>query len=186
VFRRRRTPGRQADASSDELSIKIVGQLTEAEMATNGRKIHIDTALAGCAATAGALLLRNVIGDSHLAKLEPGSGLISPEIDEHGPRLLGLVAGYAKAAGIEYESSINHIPTENQPHEPHAILVQRITPAVSRVLASHHLPTALWPDYVAVSTVDLAVRAGDVFDHSLFANIVAKGLVAGSKTVPLR
>jgi hypothetical protein len=171
------------------LSLKIVGQVTDAVMdqvAKIGRGLHIDTALAGCAATAGALLLLTVVGESLLATREPGIGLISEDVSDAGPRLLSLIAAYAKAANVEFESSAGGVPVEHQPHEPHAKLVQRIEPAVSRVLASNHVPTALWPEYVAVSTVDLALRAGDVFDRSLFSNIFASGIVADSKTVPLR
>ena len=171
------------------MSLKIVGQVTEAVMdqvGKNGRGIHIDTALAGCAATAGALLLRAVAGDGLLATREPGTGVIFEDVNDVGPRLLGLIAMYANAANVEFEPSVGEVPVDHQPREPLATLVQRIEPAVCRVLASNRVPEAMWPNYVAVSTVDLAVRAGDVFDRSLFSKIVVSGIVAGSKTVPLR
>jgi hypothetical protein len=189
VFKRRTARRREAELPSSDLSLKIVGQVTEAVMdqvAKDGRGIHIDTALAGCAATAGVLLLRAVAGDSLLATLEPGSGVIFEDVNDVGPRLLGLIAMYANAANVEFEPSVGEVPVDHHPHEPLANLVQRIEPAVCRVLDSNGVPEAMWPDYVAVSTVDLAVRAGEVFDRSVFSNIVVSGIVAGSKTVPLR
>ena len=113
MFRRRPARSREADVHSSDLSLKIVGQVTEAVMeqvAKNGHGIHIDTALAGCAATAGTLLLRGVAGDSLLATLDPGSYVIHLGVDDAGPRLLGLITTYATAAHVKFEPSDGEVP----------------------------------------------------------------------------
>ena len=139
--------------------------------------IHAPTAIGGCAATAGALLVRSTYDEQQLRQLEPGSIVPVEAVGDEISLLLMLVGAYAKITGVKWLE-------EQEPDdidEPHALLIARLEPVVSAVLDRNAVPVEEWPDYAAVATVDLAFRSGA---QTRFAHNVRLGLNIGARTVP--
>lgn len=70
------------------LRLPVITQLTNAVMdaLTDERgTIHAPTAIGGCAATAGALLLRSVFDENLLRSLPPDSWVMSETVDAEVP-----------------------------------------------------------------------------------------------------
>ena len=76
------------------LRLPVITQLTNAVMdtLTDERGTHAPTVIGGCAATAGALLLRSVLDENLLRSLPPDSWVMSETVDAEIPLLLRLVA----------------------------------------------------------------------------------------------
>ena len=163
------------------LQLPVITQLTNAVMDTlmdvHGA-VHAPTAIGGCAATAGALLLRSVIGDKLLRSLPPDLWVMSEAVDAEIPLLLRLVGTYADTLKVKW--LLDEEPDDV--FEPHAQVVSRLEPVLTEVLRRNAIPQAEWPDYVAVATVDLAFRSGA---QTKFAHNVRLGLNVCAHTVPL-
>jgi hypothetical protein len=163
------------------LRLPVITQLTNAVMDTlidERGTIHAPTAIGGCAATAGALLLRSVIDKNLLRSLPPDLWVMSEIVDAEIPLLLRLVGSYANSLGVEWI-------LDEEPDalcEPHAQVVSRLEPVLCEVLSRNAVPQEEWPDYVAVATVDLAFRSGA---RAKFAHNVRLGLNVCAHTVPL-
>ncbi|MEO5841732.1 MAG: hypothetical protein ABIQ73_16650 [Acidimicrobiales bacterium] len=172
--------------SSSDPSLRVVGLLTDAVIAgfsASGNGVHVDTALAGTAATAGAFLLRQVAG-SVLDDLSPGSPVLVDIVNDAGPRVLGLAQNAASSAGVEWDSTGADIPADNQPHAPHVALVRQLEAPLSQVLTAHSIDRSAWADHTLLAAVDLVVRAGTVISASVATRIVTWSFVVGCKTVP--
>ena len=163
----------------------VVSLVTEAIMATikDAHGIHLETAVAGAAATAGTFLLRSVAGDA-LDSMKPGAYVIYDRVNGAGPRLLGFVKSLAVAANITWDTQTLDIPPEHEPHEPYVDLVRRLEPPVAKVLTDHAVPPDQWADHTAPCAVDLLLRAGPGVPLPVASRIITMGIVNGSKTVP--
>jgi hypothetical protein len=163
------------------LQLPVITHLTNAVMGTlmdEHSAIHAPTAIGGCAATAGALLLRSVIDDKLLHSLPADLWVMSETVDAEIPLLLRLVGTYANTLGVKW--LLDEEPDDVG--EPHAQIVSRLEPVLIEVLRRNAVPHAEWPDYVAVTTVDLAFRSGA---QTKFAHNVRLGLNVCAHTVPL-
>jgi hypothetical protein len=182
--RSKKTPATPSDPAG--LSMRVVTLLADAviqQMIVAGSGVHIDTALAGAAATAGAFMLRQSLG-SALDGLSPGSAVIVDALNEEGPRVLGLAQSVASSAGIAWDSSAAEVPAENQLHRPHVDLVRDLEKPLSRVLRDNDIDRTAWANHTLLAAVDLIIRAGNVIDASVATRIVTWSFVVGSKTVP--
>jgi hypothetical protein len=140
--------------------------------------IHAPTAISGCAATAGAVLLRSIIDEDLLRTLPPDLWVMSEAVDVEIPLLLRLVGTYANTLGVKW--LLDEEPDDVS--EPYAQVVSRLEPVLTEVLRRNAVPKEEWPDYVAVATVDLAFRSGA---QTKFAHNVRLGLNVCAHTVPL-
>jgi hypothetical protein len=173
------------DPSLDLDAVRSVVDEVIEQLRDHEGRVHLDTALAGLAAVAGAALLRSVAG-SWLDELEPGGHVVVDQVDEQGPQLLALVASVARNSGLAWPDGIAEIPADHRPALPPAELVGRLEPPLTDVLADRGVAAADRPVHLALACVDLALRSGPVLDPPSAASIVATGIVAGSKTVPPR
>ncbi len=94
------------------------------------------------------------------------------------------MASTAQAANIPWSNQIVEIPPEHRPHAAYVDLVRRLEPLVTQVLGANAIPREQWADLTALSAVDLVVRARAVAPVGIASNMIAAGVVAGSKTVP--
>ena len=145
--------------------------------------LHSETAIAAIAATAGALLLRQVL-NTELDGLEPGSVVLVDEINDQGMELLGYAMNEAAGLDIEWDASGDDVPDEHRPRESEADLVRTVEPTVVKVLTKLEVERSLWPRCCILSALDVVVRTRDVLDPTVATNIIASSLVAGCKTVP--
>ena len=166
--------------------IEVVSRLSSAtikEMRTPDGRVHIDTALAATAATAGTFLLRQLAGDL-LDSQSPGTVIIVDSVNEAGPSVLGYAQNAAAAVGIEWDSSADAIPDDHCPHATHLELVRALERPLARILRENAVGRDQWTDYTMLAAVDLIVRSGPVLDAAIATRIVTSGFVQGAKTVP--
>ena len=164
----------------------VVTKLTDAVIAEFDqppRGVHIDTAIAGCAATAGMLVLREFVDGDTLAKLEPGSVILHDDVHNKAGLVFSFAGSMASSVGIR---PTEPGPDRNQPHLTHQELVARIEPIAVKILTTARIPRIEWANHVAAVAVDLVFRSEGLLDSDVFGNIVADGILTGAKTVPLR
>ena len=87
-----------------DLRLPVITQVTDAVIETFLRRksiIHAPTAIGGCAATAGALLIRSTYSERQLRQLKPGSVVPVEAVGDEISLLLMLVGAYAKITGVK-------------------------------------------------------------------------------------
>lgn len=179
-------PARNVDGSRSYVRMWVVAKITDCALdvlRTGDEGTPLETALAGLAATAGAMALRSVAGEQ-LLDLEPGATLISEAASAAGTHVLDEIVDYGRDAGLEWPPELIEVPEASLPQMSYLELVRRLEPPIVTILSSYAVPEAEWALHVGLATVALAHRAGDAADTDIVAATIAGAVAAGCSVVP--
>lgn len=152
---------------------------------TNTHDGHIATDIAGASAIAGLMILRST--GVQLAKLEPGSVILGPEIDQKQKPVLAYITVIANNMGVSVDS---HMTIDklglNKPLFDTLSMTRQLERPFQQACQKTDLPPLYYPIAAAMTAMKLVGAGKDmgILDPLIGKSIAIYYTVAGSKTVP--
>jgi hypothetical protein len=155
---------------------------TTLEMLKTERGLHAETSIAGTARMAGTFLFRSF--KFPLKDIKAGQPVLSDQANEHGPRLIGILAAVLENAGVKLDNQKPQVSSNNQPLLGFLETQKRLEPKYSTIQRRLGLSLQESADSAAVATALLIQQSAQVLDLNIAFSIAVYGFIEGSKTVP--
>ncbi len=149
------------------------------------RAIHPETVIASAARLSGSLLLRSFNFD--LAKLEPGSIVLSAEANDKGPELLALLSSALSSRGIVLDKEKLGGDQSLRGEEPHLSFAESIVVTqddVLRIAQENNLDLEQAAQATTLATAFIVAECSRSIGAETALNVAVYGLIEGTKTVP--
>ncbi|TAL05367.1 MAG: hypothetical protein EPO07_03615 [Verrucomicrobia bacterium] len=165
------------DAASNEFANAIIRRLQD------HRGVHAETAITAAGSIAGNCLLRAAGHD--LSKLTPGSAVFTDEVNEAGPKIVGVMSIVCSKLGINPQTGWDsQPPVGNASLRPGIELIKLLRPDFETVVREHRVGKDIEPFVAAAAAVKIIKMAQTTLNPEVGKAIAITSVVAGSKTVP--
>lgn len=169
-----------------EAAMEFVAALQERTPLVRG-KPHAGTVLAVTSRLAGSSLFRSL---NYKAKeIQPGTVILSDEVNEAWPQLMKQFAFYCKQNGVDVMSKpmVTEFPEQNKPLMSVEQVLMEYQDQYHEIMKKHGLDylQGAWAGMIVSSIVfEYQCKKAKDIDPFVAAGIVAMGIVEGAKTAP--
>lgn len=152
------------------------------ELLADDKGVHAETAVAGAARLAGTFLFRSF--GFELPDAKPGQVVLSEQANDHGPRLVGIVATSLESVGI-VAGEPAEISYEGSEPRLSLLATQRLLePAFNEERERSGISFMQAADAAALATAILIHECREVLDPRKAFGLAVYSIIEGSKTVP--
>lgn len=170
---------------TDEQLLNCSNAIVDAIIAglSDGRGVHIETALTAAGALAGLAMLRNT--DLDLSKMTPGEVVLYQGVDDQGPELIQELSAFCDGFGFNPQTGWDTpVPEEHQSLQSVLELNTRFEHEANAFYERFAVPLGARARVAAFTGVRMMKMASQVLNPEIGKAILLNAVVAGSKTVP--
>jgi len=168
---------------SDQQS-KVTGLIVDLISSRLGadKGVHPMTAIISSARITGSILLRSC--DLKLETYEPGSVLLSPEVNEKGPQLINILGHMLNNFGVTIDQSKLKTEKGEDSKLTYMETMNLFQNDVLDIIQTHKLSFEEGAQAIAISTAFIVKECASNTGAEAGFNAALYGFVEGSKTVP--